>query len=132
MSISYLNYSRSAPGIEKEGAKRIFDRSEETVVHFYGDGDSKSFKEVENIYPGEKMIKYECIVHCQKRVDNRLRLKRNTMGLGVTIDKLQNYFALRSSSGDIQKMKTAILARRVCFTLLLMQNIITIHTVKDS
>ena len=91
---------------EQEGAKRMFGRSEENrglkYTHFYGDGDSKSFKVVENIYPDKKVIKYECIAHYQKRVGNRLRkLKRNTPGLGgtgnlpnVTIDMLQNYFGI--------------------------------------
>ena len=52
------NYSGSAPGMEQEGAKRIFGRPEENrglkYTHFYGDGDSKSFKVVENIYPDKK------------------------------------------------------------------------------
>ena len=69
------NYSGSAPGMEQEGAKRIFGRFDENrglkYTHFYGDGDSKSFKVVENIYPDKKVIKYECIGHYQKRVGNR-------------------------------------------------------------
>ena len=102
-----LNYSGSAPSMEPAGAKRIFERSIEKrgvrYMSFYGDGDSKAYKEVENVYGEEKVTKYECIGHYQKRVGNRLRkLKKREKGLRelteAIIDKLQNYFgiALRS------------------------------------
>ena len=72
-----LNYSGSAPSMEPAGAKRIFERSIEKrgvrYMSFYGDGDSKAYKEVENVYGEEKVTKYECIGHYQKRVGNRLR-----------------------------------------------------------
>ena len=52
-------------------------------TEFYGDGDSSSFRDVENIYPEEKVTKYECLGHCQKRVGNRLRkLRQRVKGLG--------------------------------------------------
>ena len=42
-----LNYRGSAPGMELEGAKRIFNRSIDKhnlrYINFYGDGDSKSY-----------------------------------------------------------------------------------------
>ena len=41
----------------------IFSRGEANYqlqyLHCYGDGDSKSFTSVQNIYPGYKVIKYE-------------------------------------------------------------------------
>ena len=67
-----LNYSGSAPSMETEGAKRIFQRSVDNrkarYMSYFGDGDSKAFKEVEDIYSPEKIVKYECIGHYQKRV----------------------------------------------------------------
>ena len=83
------NYVGSAPGMEAEGAVRIFGRSVEKYgvryLHYYGDGDgdSKSFEKVENIYPGATVKKFECIGHYQKRLGNRLRkLRSRTKGLG--------------------------------------------------
>ena len=64
------NYSGSAPGMETEGAIRIFSRSVKKygVRHFSycGDGDSKAFEKVENIYPSSTVVKYECIGHYQR------------------------------------------------------------------
>ena len=92
---------------------------------------SKFYDEVNYIYPGTIVQKFECVGHYQKRVGNRLcKLRIRTKGLGgknkkvqtkdkgkwkVTkaksrltdsgIDKLQNYFgiALRSNVVDLQK-----------------------------
>ena len=54
----------SAPKMEVTGSQRIFSRSIETnklrYTEYYGDGDSKSFNEVENVYPGT--------VSCKERV----------------------------------------------------------------
>ena len=116
------NYHGSAPNMEAVGAKRIFERSVAKnnlrYVEFYGDGDSKSFSTIENVYPEKKVIKRECIGHVQKRVGTRLRkLKKNVKGLGGKgkltdgmIDKLQNYYgiAIRSNPGDLEGMKKAI------------------------
>ena len=64
------NCRGSAPGMETEGAIRIFDRSvqKHDACYHYGDGDSKSYEKVQNIYNGKHVIKYECIGHYQKRV----------------------------------------------------------------
>ena len=116
-----LNHQGSAPSMEPEGVKRIFERSmlkhNVRYMGFYGDGDSKAFANIENIYGNEKVTKYECIGHYQKRVGNRLRkLKKREKGLKalneVTIDKLQNYFgiALRSNVTTVKAMSDAILA----------------------
>ena len=131
------NYSGSAPGMETEGAIRIFSRSVKKYgvryFSYYGDGDSKAFEKVENIYPSSTVVKYECIGHYQKRVGNRLRKLRNrTKGLGgknkstsgngvqksksrltdSIIDKLQNYFgiALRCKVSNVKELKNSILA----------------------
>ena len=117
------NHEGSAPKMEVSGVQRIFSRSIETnklrYTEYYGDGDSKSFKEVENVYPGIVVVKKECIGHVQKRVGTGLRkLKKTEKHLGKlglvdhVIDRLQNYFgmAVRSNVGDIVKMKKAIYA----------------------
>ena len=110
--------------MEIVATKRIFRRSVEKhglrYVKFLGDGDSKSFPAVEDIYEGIKVEKLECVGHVQKRVGNRLRnLKKNVKGLGGRvcltdniIDKLQNYYgmAIRQNSGDLNAMKIATAA----------------------
>ncbi|GFS49966.1 uncharacterized protein TNCV_4778691 [Trichonephila clavipes] len=46
---------------------------------YYGDGDSKAFNNVKDIYGYDSVVKYECIGHVQKRVGSRLRkLKKST------------------------------------------------------
>ncbi|GFW36431.1 uncharacterized protein TNCV_1343921 [Trichonephila clavipes] len=59
------------------GAYRIFERSEANrslrYTSYYGDGDSKAFNNVKNIYGYDSVVKYECIGHVQKRVGSRLR-----------------------------------------------------------
>jgi len=118
------NFKRSAPAMEPEGTHRIFQRSVEThklrYPEFYGDGDSKSFNRVKDVYQtaGIEMRKRECIGHVQKHVGTTLRkLKRETPGLGGKgkltdglIDKLQKYYgiAIRSNVGNLPEMKKAI------------------------
>ena len=118
------NYKGSAPAMEVEGVKRIFERTEEKHKLFYteyfGDGDSKGFNKVENTYrdKGVTITKKECVGHVQKRVGTALRkLKKEKKGLGgkgkltdAMIDRLQNYYgiAIRSNVGDLAQMKKAI------------------------
>ena len=121
------NYTGSSPAMEPEGARRIFNRSVSShnlqYTEFYGDGDSKSFSAVEDIYEkdyGVVVQKKECVGHVQKRLGTALRkLKKETKGLGgkgkltdSMIDKLQNYYgiAIRSNSGNLESMKKDILA----------------------
>ena len=100
---------------------------------YYGDGDSKSFMKVKNIYEGLTVKKLECVGHVQKRVGTRLRaLKRKKKEIYVAekksaskeetvveknhfdkltyavIDKLQNYYgiAVRSNSNDLTGMQS--------------------------
>ena len=110
--------------MEKVGAVAIFERSVEKhglfYTKFYGDGDSKSFTAVQNIYGSDKPVaKFECIGHFQKRVGNRLRKLKKEKKLGGTkrltnsmIDILQNYFgiALRQNIGKLENMTNAIIA----------------------
>jgi hypothetical protein len=119
------NYRGSAPAMETEGVKRIFQRSEAThmlqYTQYFGDGDSKAYNEVQGVY-GDKVevVKKECVGHVQKRVGTALRkLKKENKGLGGKgkltdsfIDKLQNYYgiAIRSNPGNLEAMKKAVLA----------------------
>ena len=121
------NYSGSAPAMEPEGAKRIFNRSVSSHNLMYdtlfGDGDSKSFSAIENTYKEEYDVvveKKECVGHVQKRLGTALRkLKKEKKGLGgkgkltdSMIDKMQNYYgiAIRSNIGSLNTMKSNILA----------------------
>ena len=65
-----LNFSGSSPAMEKAGAVKISSSSKTKhkllyYTSFYGDGDSKSFSSVKDVF--------ECIRHYQKRVGSRLR-----------------------------------------------------------
>ena len=117
-----LNYQGFASIMESVGATNIFERSVEKYgiryTSFLGNGNSKSFKSIENVYGEPKVIKQECIDHYQKRVGNRLRKLRKAEKLGRAnhltnkkIDTLQNYFgiALRQNTGDLQEMSDAIM-----------------------
>ncbi|GFV44071.1 uncharacterized protein TNCV_3571921 [Trichonephila clavipes] len=89
--------------MEPLGVYRIFERSVEMrklqYVNFFGDGDSKWYASVKDIYGKNTVAKYECIGHIQKRVGTKLRkLKSKRKDLGgrgkltdAFIDKLQNY-----------------------------------------
>lgn len=83
------NYSGSAPAMEPEGTKRIFKRSESChklqYHELFGDGDSKSFNAIENIYKEDFGVvvprKKECVGHVQKRLGTALRkLKKEKKG----------------------------------------------------
>ena len=47
--------------------KRSIDRQKMRYMNFYGDGDTKSFYAIENIYPERKVRRYECVGHVQKK-----------------------------------------------------------------
>ena len=84
--VCQLNHQGSAASMESAAAVTIFSRSIQyglRYTKFYGDGDSSSFRAVENIYTEEKVTKYECLGHYQKRVGNHLRkLCQLVKGLG--------------------------------------------------
>lgn len=118
------NHTGSASNMETVGVYRIFERSKHLrnlcYTEYYGDGDSKAFNAVRNIYGESSVHKLECIGHIQKRVGTHLRnLKKCTKGLGGKgkltdrfIDKLQNYYgiAIRSNVGSLQSMQQAVIA----------------------
>ena len=122
-----INYRGSAPGMEVAGTKKIFERSKNLHLRYtelFGDGDSKTFPAIENVYENDehsvKVVKKECVGHVQKRVGNRLRkLKKKVGGLGgkgnlteSVIDRIQNYYgiAIRSNKGNVDAMKKGIYA----------------------
>ena len=87
-----LNYEGSAGGMEVVGAKTIFERNVEThnmrYIKYLGDGDSKSFAQIENTYDGIKVEKLKCVGHVQKRVGTRLReLKKQNKDLKGKTDR---------------------------------------------
>ena len=70
-----INHKGSAPLMEVEGAISIFNRSVEKhnlrYTEYYGDGYSKRFLKVKNVYPGIEVNKLEYTAHVQKRIGNR-------------------------------------------------------------
>lgn len=118
------NHCGSASSMETVGVYRIFERSKKLrnlcYTEYYGDGDSKAFNTVKDIYGENSVNKLECIGHIQKRVGTRLRkLKKTTKGLSGKgkltdrfIDKLQNYYgiAIRSNVGNLQSMQKSVIA----------------------
>ena len=119
-----FNDQGSAGGMEPEGGRRIWSRSDEKhnirYTEFYGDGDSKGFETVKNIYDGVEVQKLECVGHVQKRIGTRIRsLKKREKGLGgrgkltdATTDRLQNYYgiAIRQNKNNLEGMKKAVRA----------------------
>ncbi|GFU68604.1 uncharacterized protein TNCV_1125901 [Trichonephila clavipes] len=118
------HHKGSSSSMEPVGAYRIFERSEDhrmlRYTDYYGDGDSKAFDAVKDIYGKDSVTKLECIGHIQKRVGTRLRkLKSRNKGLGGKgkltddlINKLQNYYgiAIRSNIGNLENMQSAVIA----------------------
>nr|XP_047137518.1 uncharacterized protein LOC124814020 [Hydra vulgaris] len=89
--ICKMNYVGSAGRMECEGASRIFQRSIKKhklqYINFLGDGDSKSYNSVKDVYPNIKVNKLECVGHYQKRVGTRLRnLKKKLGDWAVVVD----------------------------------------------
>ena len=120
--------------METVGAVKIFSRSvtekKLRYLTYIGDGDTKSFLEVQRSdpYPGYEVKKGECIGHVQKRVGSRLRgLKTKYQGKKLkdgkalfgrgrltekAINKLQNYYgvAIRQNIDNIYGMKKSVAA----------------------
>ncbi len=122
--VCHCNYEGSASSMETVGVQRMFRRSE--ALHgikytaYYGDGDSKAYIQVKDVYGKDSVNKFECIGHIQKRVGTHLRkLKKKTKGLSgkgkltdAFIDRLQNYYgiAIRANVGDLNKMQQNVIA----------------------
>ncbi|GFW16830.1 uncharacterized protein TNCV_2759581 [Trichonephila clavipes] len=70
------NHSGSSNKMEVEGMKRIFKRSllerNAKYVKYIGDGDTKTFPELQNTV-SYNLEKIECVGHIQKRMGARLR-----------------------------------------------------------
>ena len=129
------NHDGSAGKMEMEGVVEMFKRSVEKnglrYTTYLGDGDTKSFAQVNELRPyGEDVViqKAECVGHIQKRVGTRLRdLKvryrgkkledgKTLGGVGrlneKTINTLQNYYgmAIRQNKNDLYGMKKSVAA----------------------
>lgn len=129
-----INHTGSSGAMESKGAVRIFARSLQQnklrYVTYIGDGDTKSFQDVQasDPYQGINIVKGECVGHVQKRVGTRLRkLKERCRGKVLSdgkklfgkgrltekaINTLQNYYgiAIRSNAGDLYGMKKSVAA----------------------
>ena len=84
-----INHHGSSSAMVKDAAVNIFNRRinkyKMRYINFYSDVDTERFASIENIYPGIKVTKFECIGHVQKRMGKRLRTLRKTVkGLGGT------------------------------------------------
>ena len=70
------------------------------VTLFYGDGDSKAYPAIKDIYgPSKPFKKFECVGHYQKRVSSGFVIWKKSKRTGrerkthyTKIDKMQNYF----------------------------------------
>ncbi|GFY29581.1 uncharacterized protein TNCV_2627511 [Trichonephila clavipes] len=64
------NYKGSSGNMEAVGAFRIFERSlikrDLQYTEYYGDGESKGFLQVKDIYGENSVTKFECIGHTKK------------------------------------------------------------------
>ncbi|GFS71433.1 uncharacterized protein TNCV_5051371 [Trichonephila clavipes] len=67
------HHKGSSSSMEPVGAYRIFERSEDDrmlrYTDYYGDGDSKAFDAVKDIYGKDSVTKLECIGHIQKELE---------------------------------------------------------------
>ena len=71
--------------MEAEGGKGVFERlikKKLRYVEFLGVGDTKSYVNVKDTYPGFEIKKIECVGHYQKRVGTRLRNLKKRKGIG--------------------------------------------------
>ncbi|GBL81697.1 hypothetical protein AVEN_93476-1 [Araneus ventricosus] len=72
----------SSGSMEVVGVYRMFERSEKMrnllYLKYFGDGDSKSYDNVKDIYGKDSVKKLEYIGHIQKRVGTIRKLKVNT------------------------------------------------------
>lgn len=130
-SLCVKNHSGSSGKMEVDGMKKIFERSISArnvkYVKYIGDGDTKTFPELQSITP-YTLQKVECVGHIQKRMGTRLRKlkllnrgKKLSDGKGISgknrltdklIDKFTTYYgnAIRGNSNSVQDMRKAIWA----------------------
>ena len=121
------NFSGSSKAMEQEAARRMWARSvsrhQLRYTEMLSDGDSSAFKEVLSLnpYPGNEIVKLECINHAHKRMGTALRKfsaerKLGGKGLGKLAAKkcktMQNYYrgAILNNQGSVDAMKAEIWA----------------------
>ncbi|KAK3923748.1 Aspartyl/glutamyl-tRNA(Asn/Gln) amidotransferase subunit B [Frankliniella fusca] len=126
------NYTGSSPGMESEGAVRIWSRSEQYGFRYkrmLADGDCKTHARLNEIKPyGQDFIieKEECLNHISKRLYRNLEeVVRKCKASGITLGgrgegqltqntmvKLSAYYrkAVEQNKDNIQEMKKAIMA----------------------
>ena len=64
--------------------QRAIEKHNLPYVKYPGDGDSKSYLTVKNVYEGLEIKKLECVGYYQKRIGTRLHnLKKKAKGLGI-------------------------------------------------
>ncbi|GFU75592.1 uncharacterized protein TNCV_2863071 [Trichonephila clavipes] len=102
VKLQYNRHKGSSSSMEPVGAYRIFERLEDhrmlRYTDYYGDGDSKAFDAVKDIYGKDSVTKLECIGHIQKRVGTRLqKLKSRNKGLGGKSAVIAAFFHCCSS-----------------------------------
>lgn len=131
------NYSGPSGGMEIEGVKRIFKRSNSLYnIHYksyLGDGDSKAYQSVVDAQPygpDFDIEKLECINHVLKRMGSRLRKLKTILGgvilsdgktigktiggrnrlTDATINKIQQYYGLAicNNAGNVEQMRKAV------------------------
>ncbi|KYN01367.1 hypothetical protein ALC62_07840 [Cyphomyrmex costatus] len=104
----HINHSGSAGKMEPDAVVEMFSRSEDAYevryAFYIGDGDSKTFKSIQDAKPYDDfpVTKKECIGHVQKRMGTRLRnLRKGAKNLGgrgkltgKLIDELSIYYGL--------------------------------------
>ncbi|GFU59500.1 uncharacterized protein TNCV_1515671 [Trichonephila clavipes] len=125
------NYKGSSGNLEAVEAFRIFERSlikrQLQYTEYYGDGDSKEFLQMQDIYGENSVTNLGCLGHIQKRVGSRLKKIKKIKEFGGKgkltdkfIDKLQNFYgiAIRSNVGCLKKMQSAVIAAffHCCFS----------------
>lgn len=134
-SLCLKNHSGSAGMMEVSGMLNIFKRSETRknakYINYIGDGDTKTFLELQKsqVYgSNQKLNKVECVGHVQKRMGSRLRQLKNSMrgkklkdnknlgGKGRLtdkfIDEITTYYgnAIRSNKDSFTDMRKAVWA----------------------
>ena len=133
LPICRKNYNGSSASMEAQGAVDIFGRSVEKhnlrYTTFIGDGDSKAYFLVKDMYGEDHEVKkIDCVGHVHKRMGANLRNWLDTnkkvvmedlgrvSGSGrltkMAINRLSTYYgyAIRRNLGNVERMKKDILA----------------------
>ncbi|KAF8794331.1 hypothetical protein HNY73_002322 [Argiope bruennichi] len=86
------NHKGSSGSMEVLGAYRIFERSKSCrkliYSQYYGDGDSKGYDTVKDIYGKDSVSKLECIGHIQKRTPPAKKVSTPSPNSSFTLDSI--------------------------------------------